>query len=84
MIKKLLLTVFLVLVQTVVFAVTKTFNVTSGDWNTAANWSPSGVPTAADDVVITSGKSVNISADAYALSISLTGNLTINDLIRLT
>jgi hypothetical protein len=32
-------------------AVTKTFNVNSGSWATAGNWTPSGVPATTDDVV---------------------------------
>jgi len=83
MIKKLLLPLFLILVHTAVFAGTKTYNVTSGNWNTAANWMPSGVPTAADDVVIPSGKTVTITAYAMAKSVSVSGSLSINNNIGL-
>lgn len=31
---------------------TKTFNVSSGNWSNSNNWSPTGVPTEADDVII--------------------------------
>ena len=83
MIKKLLLPLFLILVHTAVFAGTKTYNVTSGNWNTAANWMPSGVPTAADDVVIPSGKTVTVTAYAMAKSVSVSGSLSINNNIGL-
>jgi hypothetical protein len=33
-------------------AATKNWNVLSGSWNTAGNWSPAGVPTAGDDAQI--------------------------------
>lgn len=33
----------------------KTFSATAGAWLTAANWSPSGVPTSSDDVLINAG-----------------------------
>jgi len=45
-----------VVLHTPVFAVSD-FDVTSGDWNTASNWDPSGVPTSSDDARI--GQSVN-------------------------
>jgi probable HAF family extracellular repeat protein len=41
-----------------------------GNWSTASNWSPSGVPTASDVVAI-SGKSVNVTASAPFGSIAL-------------
>ncbi|WP_281297683.1 G8 domain-containing protein [Flavobacterium limnophilum] len=68
MVKKILLTFFLVLVQTVVFAVTKTYNATSGNWNTAANWSPSGVPSSSDDVVIPTGSTVTMISTPVTIS----------------
>jgi hypothetical protein len=42
-----------------VTAATKTA-ITTGNWSTAAIWSPSGVPAAGDDVVITSGVTVTV------------------------
>ena len=38
----------------------KEFIVGLGDWNTAANWCPGGVPTSTDTVLIPAGNSVNI------------------------
>ncbi len=39
-------------------------SVTTGNWNTASTWSPTGVPTAADNVTIANGHVVSINADA--------------------
>ena len=50
---------------------------TGGDWFTAANWSPEGVPTAADDVTI-NAKTVNAVGDLVAGSVSLSGAATLN------
>lgn len=85
MIKKLLFSLFLVLVQFGIFAQsTNTYTGSNGNWNTASNWSLNLVPTATHDVVIPSGVTVNISADSFAKNISLSGILTMNDGIRLT
>jgi len=62
-----------------VFAATNTYTGANGNWNTAANWSTGFVPTANDDVIIPSSKLVNISADSFAKSISVSGTLTVND-----
>ena len=48
-----------------------------GNWSTAANWSPSGVPTASDAVLI-SGKSVNLGGSATVASLTLTGGATLS------
>ncbi len=51
-----------------------------GDWNTASNWSPSTVPTAANFVQISSGYPIvaaGASADCHDLVIDGTGGLTI-------
>lgn len=81
---KLFYTILLILVQTTLLAVTKTYvGPTDGNWNTAANWSPSGIPTVSDDVIIPAGKNVTISATSFANSISISGSLKINDGIRL-
>jgi hypothetical protein len=78
MIKKILLTFFLVLVQTVVFGATKTYiGPNNGVWNTAANWSPSGVPSSSDDVIIPTGNTVTVNVNAQAKSIVVVGNLTL-------
>jgi hypothetical protein len=47
-----------------------------GNWSTAANWSPAGVPGASDFVTI-SGKSVNISASATVAGLNLFGGATL-------
>ena len=86
MIKKVLLTVFLVLVQTMVFGVTKTFNVASGNWNTAANWLPIGVPVPNDDVTVGSGTNVTLDTNITIGSGTYTfnGNVTDNGIHTLT
>ncbi|MDI6045711.1 T9SS sorting signal type C domain-containing protein [Flavobacterium yafengii] len=84
MIKKLLFTFFLVLVQTIISAQTNTYIGTNNSWTTAANWSLGIVPTASHDVVIQSGKSVNISLDSFAKSLNISGTLTISTGKRLT
>ena len=58
------------------FAVTKTFNVASGNWNTGGNWSPSGVPLSGDDVIIPSDRAVTVDVAAVCatLSFSATAN----------
>lgn len=81
MIKKLLLTVFLVLVQTVVFGATNTYTgaTTVGGkllWSTGANWSLGTVPTATDDVVIPSGKTVITDVTSISVnSITVSGTM---------
>lgn len=45
-------------------AVTKTFNVTSGNWSTAANWSPTGVPGAGARVLIPAGRTATYDVNA--------------------
>ncbi|MEO6435625.1 MAG: Calx-beta domain-containing protein [Tepidisphaeraceae bacterium] len=47
-----------------------------GNWSTAANWSPSGVPTASHAVYI-SGKSVNLTTSATFAGLTLTGGATL-------
>ena len=68
--------VMLMLLGTHAFAVTKTFNVASGNWNTAGNWSPSGVPLSGDDVIIPSARAVTVDVAAVCatLSFSATAN----------
>ena len=39
-------------------------SVATGNWNTAGTWTPSGVPTAADNVTIANGHTVTINANA--------------------
>ncbi|WP_281227178.1 T9SS sorting signal type C domain-containing protein [Flavobacterium aquiphilum] len=59
-------------------------NATTKDWNTAANWSSNTVPTSDDDVLIPSGKTVIITADSFAKTVSVTGALYQNDGVSLT
>ena len=47
-----------------------------GNWSTAANWSPGGVP-AASDVVTISGKSVTLGATSTVTSLTLTAGATL-------
>ncbi|MFK5890094.1 MAG: T9SS type A sorting domain-containing protein [Flavobacteriaceae bacterium] len=49
------------------------FNVASGAWSTAGNWSSSQVPTGGDNVTILAGQTVNI-----GVSNAVTNNLTID------
>ena len=56
------------------------FNVTSGSWNTAANWSPAQIPGANDTVTIPSGDSVTgLGAAQSCASLSVSGNLTVDN-----
>lgn len=57
---------------------TTKISVTSGSWNNPASWSPSGIPVAGDDVIISTGTSINISSAATAKSVNVNsgGNLT--------
>ena len=78
-----------------VLAISKTFNVASGNWNTGGNWSPSGVPSSSDDVTIPAGGAVTVdiaafcntltfgngSNNACSLSISGTNSLTVTSTI---
>jgi len=47
----------------------------SNDWNTAANWTPSGVPTSLDDVIIPNRYNVTVNTAAVCASFTInTGN----------
>ncbi|MCF6128202.1 T9SS sorting signal type C domain-containing protein [Flavobacterium sp. AS60] len=61
-----------------VFAQTNTFNVASGAWNTAGNWSLGLIPTSAHDVVIPSGRTVTgmSSGTNPCKTLDLSGTLT--------
>jgi hypothetical protein len=48
-----------------------------GNWSSAANWSPGGVPTASDHVSV-DGMSVNVGGSATVASLTLTGGATLN------
>jgi hypothetical protein len=79
--KSQILAVFLfsIFMQTTAFGATITSTGTGGNWNSGSSWVGGIVPTAADDVVITSGSTVTITADATAKSISVSGTLIVND-----
>jgi probable HAF family extracellular repeat protein len=47
-----------------------------GNWSTATNWSPSGVPGASDQVTL-SAKAVNLSANATFATLTLTGGASL-------
>ena len=70
------------------FAATKTWTGGNSTWETAGNWSPSGVPGAGDDVVIPGGLGAQISYTGAksVLSMSITGTVVLvsNDLITVT
>ena len=55
------------------------FNVTSGAWNVAANWSPSGIPTSSTAVVIPAGTTcTGLGVAETCASLSVGGSLTLN------
>ena len=45
------------------------------DWNTAAHWSPTGIPTINDDVTIPASKRVLITSDAFAKTVNIQNSL---------
>jgi len=55
-------------------------NAANGAWNTAANWNPAGVPTAADDLTIPFAVTVSINngGNGLANSLTITSGATIN------
>lgn len=59
-------------------AATKTA-VSGGNWNVASRWSPSGIPTASDDVVIPAGIQVYALNTHNAATITINGTLLIPD-----
>jgi hypothetical protein len=76
----------LLFMTTVVLAQTNTYTGANGNWNIPTNWSLGVFPTSSHDVVIPAGKTVTVTADAFAKSIVImsTGILTINNNITLT
>ena len=89
MIRKLLFILFIVLIHTFGYGVTKTYS-GSGNWNVAANWSGGTIPGGSDDVIISSGQTVTVTmndvVNAFVNNLSVlgTGILTINDAKTLT
>lgn len=45
-------------------------SVTSGNWNDASTWSPSGIPGSGDDVIITAGHTITVTANAAILTVT--------------
>lgn len=75
-----LVSIFLIFIQLNGVAVTKTF--VSGNWNSAASWSPSGVPGNNDDVVIPSGTTVTVNCNCGTYSgmrVYVHGTMTFNN-----
>lgn len=60
------------------FAVTK-ISTGSGNWNVAATWNPSGVPTISDDVVVQASHKIilNVDGSARSVSVNVAGELTL-------
>lgn len=73
-----LISLFLLSTQTA-FSITRTWvPATGGAWTTPANWSPSGIPAAGDDIVIGSQSAPITSVPSIALnSMTITGNCTL-------
>ena len=65
-------------------AETKTWVGGGGTWDTPANWSPAGVPSATDDAVIASGTPNVSAADATVGSIDVSSGLQVSGDRRLT
>jgi hypothetical protein len=59
------------------FAVTKT-SAGSGNWNTAATWSPSGVPASADYVIIATGHTVIVDATKSITNVTVNAGGALN------
>lgn len=70
--RKILFILLLLCITLTVFvkAAVKT-SVGSGSWNSAATWSPSGIPAATDDVFIATGHTLLINADVNAKSVTV-------------
>ena len=82
--KSKIFTVLMILFACGIFAQTNTYTGSNGSWNVASNWSLNLIPTASHDVVIPSGKTVTITANSYAKSVSISGTLDIDSGNRLT
>lgn len=49
----------------------------NGSWNTASNWSPSGVPGSGDNVIINSSHNINVNTNATINRLTITGNAAV-------
>ena len=56
------------------FAVTKTWDGSDDVWDDGASWSPTGVPTNSDDIVITAGEAVILSVNGECASLDVSGS----------
>lgn len=56
------ITMFALFLCIMSFAATKT-SVANGNWSSAATWSPSGVPTSTDDVIINTNVTLDVNID---------------------
>ena len=65
-------------------AATITSTASGGNWNNAGSWIGGVVPGTGDDVIITSGATITVSAFANARSLDVSGTLIVNDLAILT
>src|SRR5205085_12587821 len=61
---------FNILFSTEAAAITKT-TVSSGNWNNSSIWSPAGVPSSNDGVIISSNNIINLNADGVADNITI-------------
>ncbi|MFZ4621966.1 MAG: T9SS type A sorting domain-containing protein [Bacteroidota bacterium] len=61
---------FLLLGSTAVFAQTSYVSAASGNWNTAATWTPNGVPGSADNVTVSAAHTISIDLNASVNNLS--------------
>ena len=73
--KKILLILFISLFQNFIFGATITSTGTGGNWNETSSWVGGIVPTAADDVVITSGATITVDGIRSANTLDIRGIL---------
>ncbi len=63
---------FLLLGSTAVFAQTSYVSAASGNWNTAATWTPNGVPGSTDNVTVSAAHTISIDLNASVNNITFT------------
>jgi hypothetical protein len=71
----------LLLLPNTASAITRTSNVSpSGSWNTAASWTPNGVPANGDDVIIAAGDTIIVNTSTTNIaSLTISGTLTVGN-----
>lgn len=91
--RNIIIVFFFILNLNAVYAVNKTYvGPTGGNWLTASNWSPAGVPANGDDVIIPAGTTVEVSSTITGgaprsltvygiLDLRNNGKLTITDVV---